>query len=577
MADRKLLRSAAKIVLALALIVSVAGIFQHDLWTPDEPREAQVGLETLASHFSPVPTLGGEVFLEKPPLFAWIHAASFAVFGANAGATRLPAALFAVGTIFVAYLLGRRAAGRVAGICTAAVLVTMWQVSETMHKGVLDNALAFFVAAGHFVFLRLKDGNRGRDYAAIGVLTGLAFLTKGIIGPALMCAPPIVAAAALRDWGYVKRVLPRAAAASVAGVVVFGLPWVFAVVAAPNGGWEGVRVCLWDNTLGRTMGGESGGYGFSGHSKWFGYYAPAFLQAAAPWCLTAPAWFKGGTLSRTWRGGRVAYCGLVFLAGVLLLSIPSGKRELYLVPLMPALAVVPGAWLSRIGSRRGSAWDRPACLTLHVIATVGFLAMAAPMAWLAVGLPPIVTHSLGTLMPSRPAVLVSMALMGLWILGPHLWAKRRLIPPAARGLQLAASLVTFYVLLQGAAYPLLDPAKSMADGARRVAEVVPPGEKLLAISADETTRAILPFYTGRVLYDWGGAWRAEKVAKEFDAGTARYLIVSDRDAEDLSPRKVRDRTTDRVRTTPNLASRLRLVESVKVNATRVLHVYALRR
>jgi 4-amino-4-deoxy-L-arabinose transferase-like glycosyltransferase len=580
MADRKLLRSAGKIVLALALILSVAGIFQHDLWTPDEPREAEIGRAMLASDFSSVPTLGEEVFLEKPPLFAWIHAATFSVFGADAGTTRIPSTLFAVGTIWIAYLLGRRAAGRVAGACTAAVAATMWQFSETMHKGVLDTALAFFVVAGHLVFLRLKDENRTRDYAAIGVLSGLAFLTKGFIGPGLMCAPPLLAAAALRDWTYVKRVLPRAAAASVIGVLLFGVPWVLAVVAAPNGGWEGVKICLWDNTLGRTMGGKSGGYSFSGHSKWFGYYAVAFFQATAPWCLSVPAWFKGGTLSRTWRDGRVAFCGLVFLTGVLLLSIPSGKRELYLVPLLPSLAVVPGVWLSRIGSRRGSSWDRPVSRTLHVVATVAFVALAVVMAWLAFALPlpgALSKFALDEVAAQRGTALVAMALTGLWVLGPHLWLKRRLIPRTALGPQLAASLVTVFVVVHGAALPLFDPAKRMAEGARRVAELVPPGEKLLAISADETTRAILPFYTGRILHDWGGDWSAEQVAKEFDKGTARYLIVADDDVDELSPRKVRDPVTNRVRTTPDLAARLELVEAVQVNATRVLHVYALRR
>jgi 4-amino-4-deoxy-L-arabinose transferase-like glycosyltransferase len=563
MADRRLLRAAGTIVVAVALILSFAGIFQRELWTPDEPREAEVGRAMLESGFSAMPTLSGNIFVEKPPLFAWIQAASFAVFGANAGAARLPATLFAVGVIFVAYLLGRRAAGRLAGLCTAAVVATMWQFAETTHQGALDVALAFFVAAGHLAFLRLKDANRARDYVAIGVLSGLAFLTKGFVGPGLMCAPPVMAAAALRDWGYVKRVLPRAAAASVAGVVAFGLPWVLALAATPGGGWDAVRICLVDNTIGRTVGGSSGGYGFGGHSKWFGYYVPAFVQVTAPWVLSTPAWFKGGTLSRSWRGGRVAFCGLLFLAGVLLLSLPSGKRELYLVPLLPALAVVPGTWLSRMGTRRGGAWDGPARRVLEVLAISVFVALAAGMAWLALGLPlpsPVDEYTRNALSSQRSAVLVSMVVTGVWVLGPHALAMRRFIPRDARGVRLAASLVTVFVVVHAAAMPLMDPVKRMTEGAKRVAELVPRDEILLSFEADETTRAILPFYTGRRLLNRAGKKAAENIAKEFEAGTTRHLIVMDKYADDL-PRP--------------LLARLALVEDVQVNATRVIHVYAL--
>jgi len=149
---------------------------------------------------------------------------------------------------------------------------------------------------------------------------------------------------------------------------------------------------------------------------------------------------------------------------------------------------------------------------------------------------------------------------GIWVLGPHAWAMRRLIPRAARGVRLAASLVTVFVVVYGVAMPLMDPVKRMAEGAKRVAELVPREEILLSFEADETTRAILPFYTGRLLEDRCGKGAAEEIAKEFDAGTTRHLLVMDKYADNLPP---------------PLLARLALVEDVQVNATRVIHVYAL--
>jgi len=66
-------------------VLGFAGIFQHGLWTPDEPREAEIGREMLDSGLSAVPTLGGAPFVEKPPLFPWILAGSYSVFGVSAG------------------------------------------------------------------------------------------------------------------------------------------------------------------------------------------------------------------------------------------------------------------------------------------------------------------------------------------------------------------------------------------------------------------------------------------------------------------------------------------------------------
>src|SRR5262245_50868413 len=91
---RWLLRHSTAIAVAFALAVSFAGTFQHDLWSPDEPREAEIGREMLLDHYSARPTLSGEPFLEKPPLFVWTMAAAYQLFGVSDGVARVPAALF---------------------------------------------------------------------------------------------------------------------------------------------------------------------------------------------------------------------------------------------------------------------------------------------------------------------------------------------------------------------------------------------------------------------------------------------------------------------------------------------------
>jgi 4-amino-4-deoxy-L-arabinose transferase-like glycosyltransferase len=64
---------------ALLLAVCFIGL-GRGLWTPDEPREAEISREMSLSP-TVVPTLDGEVFIEKPPLYYWTVASVFALTG----------------------------------------------------------------------------------------------------------------------------------------------------------------------------------------------------------------------------------------------------------------------------------------------------------------------------------------------------------------------------------------------------------------------------------------------------------------------------------------------------------------
>ena len=79
----RILRRPLLVAAVFAAVAAFAGVHGHSLWSPDEPREAEMSREMLESGFSAMPTLGGEPFLEKPPLFFWLAAASYSVFGVN--------------------------------------------------------------------------------------------------------------------------------------------------------------------------------------------------------------------------------------------------------------------------------------------------------------------------------------------------------------------------------------------------------------------------------------------------------------------------------------------------------------
>jgi 4-amino-4-deoxy-L-arabinose transferase-like glycosyltransferase len=564
---RGLVRHSRLVVLAIAVVMCLSGTFHIGLWTPDEPREAEIGREMWLSRWSPMPTLGGEAFLEKPPLFPWVMAAFYALFGVSPGIARLAAALFGIGSMLVAHEMGKRAGGRAAGLFSAVVLATSVKFTEVSHSAINDNALTFFVAAGHLSFSIARDRHRsgGKSwwFVAHGACAGLAFLTKSIIGPVLVAGPPLVATALLGEWRFVRAAFVRSAAWCALFVVAIGLPWVLAL--AHTGGWSAVRVCLIDNTLGRSVHASPE----FGHEAGPLYYIGTFPLEALPWILVLPALLASRTLERSWRGGRARVCALIVIAGLAILSLPATKRGLYALPLYPAASVAAGVWLSRAGSVRGSRFDRITLACLASIAALILVAASGALLWFAwgAGAPNAIEHWLVELRDLhglnagdapvvrwRWTVLALLAgAAGVLAIASVVRSRRAAVAALARSTVLAigAALLVWLCALK----PFVDPIKGIGESTRAAMSDVPASEPLLGLGLDETTRAVIPFYTQRFIRSVPTSAQAIDVLSE---GSARHLVVM-ANAEQLID--------------PALRAHLHQVSQKKLSANRVLNVY----
>ncbi|MEP7245763.1 MAG: glycosyl transferase, partial [Gammaproteobacteria bacterium] len=54
----------------------IVTMFGRGVWTPDEPREADISWRMSVQSERAIPSLAGEPFLEKPPLTYWAAAAA---------------------------------------------------------------------------------------------------------------------------------------------------------------------------------------------------------------------------------------------------------------------------------------------------------------------------------------------------------------------------------------------------------------------------------------------------------------------------------------------------------------------
>lgn len=338
---------ALAVLCALGLLVGWVGIANHDLWTPDEPRVAGIGVEMWRNGSLAVPTLGGRPFLEKPPLYWWTEIGLYHLFGhASAGLARAPSALFAFATLLLTYAWGRRFLSREAALLGGLALLTTDFFMTNTHWVLVDSALLFGTTAALAGYAFALEPRGGRRAAGLLLLYGglaAAFFSKGLIGIALPGAAIVahgVWSRGLRDFAGWHIVVGGAAIGALIAL------WLWRVDA--SAGPAGVRAFVVHNQLGRflpTLGGYHGA-----HQRPFYYYlgqTPANLLPWTPVLLLAAV-----ALRRRWpeleeearQGARLVLCA--GLAPLFLLSLAATKRGVYALPVAPPFALLVGWWMA---------------------------------------------------------------------------------------------------------------------------------------------------------------------------------------------------------------------------------------
>jgi 4-amino-4-deoxy-L-arabinose transferase-like glycosyltransferase len=478
-------RSSLLVSLFLALLLCCAAIGSHSLWSPDEPTGAGVGRAMRDSGDWIVPRLNGEPFLEKPPLYWWTLAASLRLLGISDAAARAPSALFGVLTLMVAWAAGRRLGGPRQGLLAVVVLGTTMLFVQNATRVTVDPALMFFVALAHLGFLLLA-GPRSPGEArwarllarAIVVLAlSLAFLCKGIVALGLGAGPPVLYLLATRRARFVRELLLLAAL----GIPVFALlvtPWAVALQRAA--GWAGLRECLVNNTVSRFVRTDL--------SSRYGH--------------TEPFWFylviRRGTPESEGHRLLLATAGI----GLLMLSIPSSKREVYLLPLLPAFAVCVAGWLDQVNPGTLKPLDRRTLLALGGFAAALPLLLGAAALWLAWA--PHVPAGAAPLRGALPAAgiagfgLVSLALGA----GLALRLARRRASPSVSWI--LAALLLLVLGLETAVEGFVDPVKRTDELTAALAAYFPGKEPipgyLPPVVSNEAIFGIIGFKLGRTVH-----------------------------------------------------------------------------
>jgi dolichol-phosphate mannosyltransferase len=363
------------VLFAIALLLCFCRL-GSPLLEPEEARYAEIPRQMLEANRWLVPTLHGQDYLDKPPLFYWLVMAGYSAFGVADLSARLVSGVVALLTVLVTGWWARRVLGPRAGLCAAAVLVLL---PEFIYRGrmVTPNGLLALcttgaLAAGHVARLgpRLHRG----WWLAAGVALGFGLLAKGPVAVALVVPP-------LALVGWLDRRLARVGwdwltLSAAAGLVA--APWFVAVaIRCP----EFAGYFFWFHNVVRFAAPFD-------HAKPVWSYVPQLAVGLLPWSvLVIPLaiWLHRPGARRP---AALGFALVTFLWGFAFFSLSGSKRPVYLVPLLPPAALVFGSVLDRllprattvgtwlVAQRSLVAW-RLAMVGLAAIVGLGAAALAA--------------------------------------------------------------------------------------------------------------------------------------------------------------------------------------------------------
>lgn len=296
-----------------------------DCYYAQKAKEILITGDWLTMHFA------GEPKFDNVPLYMWLEAVMFSLFGIHEYTARFFSALFGLGTIILVYYLGRMWYNHRVGIYAGIVMLTTQFFLKFARRAMFDITLTFFVILALYCFWKSFDNKR--YIIGFGLCTAAAILTKSVLGtfPILICG------AYLMFSGQWRRLFSlQFLAGSLIGLSVASL-W-FIYETAVHG----------DAFLGQHFGWLIFERAFETSPEkqhWYSYfwYLRKLVEHYLPWVFLAGYGIYRmvrRNLKQKSKSDILILCWIFVIIGIM--SIAHEKKVWYIMPVFPALALVCG-------------------------------------------------------------------------------------------------------------------------------------------------------------------------------------------------------------------------------------------
>ncbi|MEZ6093589.1 MAG: glycosyltransferase family 39 protein [Pirellulaceae bacterium] len=351
----------------------VARGLDYPLFEPDESRNAQIALNITQTGEWMSLKLAGEPYWDKPPLTAWLMAASYQIFGVSEFSTRLPGNLAAMATIMMVFGIGRRLVGNRAAAMGAGCLALSVGFVACGRYVTMDSILTCLATATlGFAYLATRGKRfQGQMWMASAIAGALGLLAKGPV--VVVVTLPVLVAQHLLTGNRMLLYWQRWLTYSAIVLVVAG-PWYLATALVHP---DFLEYFFWKHHVMRFS------EAFNHNEPWW-YYVPVLFLVMFPASYLLPSvgrwiWSNQPEWSRT-RSLDVGF--LVLSAGWVLLffSCAEAKLPTYILPAFPALALLMGVMLEQRLVRERITSDRRWWLEqipTHAARMMGIMLIAA--------------------------------------------------------------------------------------------------------------------------------------------------------------------------------------------------------
>lgn len=349
----------------IALLVLAAGIGLRDPWPPDEPRFALVARQMLESGQWLFPHRGMELYSDKPPMLMWTEAFWMWLTGGWRGAFLLTSLCSGLGTLAVVWHVGRRLWTPRIGLYAAAIVLMTMQFVGVIRHAQIDPLNLFWITLGNAgILLHCLKGPDWRMYWLGCFAAGLGVITKGVGVIALLMLLPYVAMR-MRRWPGVTLTRGdgwRWAGGALAFLLAISL-WLAPMLVTAYGMRTPEYLAYVHDILFRQTAERYANSWAHEEKPWF--FLLVILRTWIPtWLLAAlivPRWREAWRL----REPRVWMPLVWFLLVLVFFSIPRGKREIYLLPALPMVALAMAPYVGELLKTRWlpkvSFWVTMAC------------------------------------------------------------------------------------------------------------------------------------------------------------------------------------------------------------------------
>ncbi len=418
---------------SIALLTLLCGAFLflglnfYPLLDVDETRYAIMSRDLANSKDWNVLLLNSIPFLEKPPLYFWIVAASIKIFGKfSEFAVRFPIALISTFLVFFTYFFGKKVLSRKFGLLSAIILLTSVFFLILSHVAILDMVLTAWLASALYCsFLSFKVEDRYKKYCWWGFWTfaGLGFLAKGILALAIPLVVMFIYCALTKNLKELFKPIHF-----IIGLIIFlliSMPW--HIVMFRDYGWSFVNEYFIKHHFARLLSHDEFG---RGHGIF--YFIPVFIVAFMPWTFIFLASLAQGckrlyeryknaqgkfvekllavTETKDEKQELLLFASIFFVVVFGVMSISSTKLPTYILPVLPAAALITGYFWCKSDNEEET--RHAIAISTYLVAIIFILAaLITSVAY--VFLPQTIVEMFSTF---KYTVLIGCAFVGIYLM-----------------------------------------------------------------------------------------------------------------------------------------------------------------